>query len=86
MLKVNFDEFINSEIALLTEKINDDKHSANDEVSAGKLLFFAALREFIDGQPSNRSRGLVGAVNDVLQKLELVEPKATLPSIILKLA
>jgi hypothetical protein len=82
MLKADFRTYIDQESVLLTEKINDSKHSANDEVSAGKLQFYLALLEFMDGKPSNKARGLVGAVNDTLQKLQVLDSKQTLPSLI----
>ncbi|MFJ3482920.1 hypothetical protein ACIPL1_06005 [Pseudomonas sp. NPDC090202] len=85
MLKAEFEQYIDGEISLLTEKVNDDKHSANDEVSAGKLTFYLALRGFMTGQVSNEARGIIGAVNDTLQKLQLIDGRATLPTIVANL-
>lgn len=82
MSKQEFEVFLDGEISVLKEKIDDDKHSKNDEVSAGKLVVYTALHEFMSANPSNHSRGVVGAINDMCQKLQLVETGKTFLSLI----
>ena len=86
MLKVEFDEYVSGQIALLTKKINDDKHAPgdpNDDVSRGKLLVYEALRKLSQTEKlSNQELGVIGAVNDTLQKLTIIDGKTTLTVLI----
>lgn len=77
---VAFKQFINDQIQLFAEKLGDAKHSSNDGVSLGKLTFYLAVRQSIDKKASEQDMGLVGAFNDTLQALEMVEPGKTFMS------
>lgn len=82
MSKADFITYVDEQIELLNEKINDDKHSSkdpNDDVSRGKLLVYSGLDKSIKKQTlTHQELGVIGAVNDVLQKLEMVDGKSTL--------
>ena len=89
MSKEEFERSINEQIASLNDKINDDKHAPgdpNDDVSRGKLLVYTALNKSVKKEKlSHQELGVIGAVNDILQKLGMVDGKVTLPSLISKL-
>jgi hypothetical protein len=101
MLKTEFDPYVfkaylEGQIKLLTEKINDDKHAPgdpNDDVSRGKLLVCVALDKSVkalnkrveEEKLTPQELGVMGAINDILQNLGLVEPKTTLAALIGKL-
>lgn len=82
---IAFSNFINEQIHLSAEKLGDAKHSSNDDVSLGKLTFYLAVRQLLDskatqhptGKMSGQNLGLVGAFNDTLQKLGLIEAGKT---------
>jgi hypothetical protein len=82
MSREDFDHYLEDQIRLVTEKITDAKHSPgdpNDDVSRGKLLVYLALQKSVSKQKlSNQELGVLGAVNDVLQTLGLVDGKTTL--------
>lgn len=87
MLKAEFDPsvfkaYLEGQIKLLTEKINDDKHAPgdpNDDVSRGKLLVCLALDKSVKREKlTHQELGVIGAINDILQNLSVVEPKTTL--------
>lgn len=88
MSKEEFVLFANEQIALLTEKIEDDKHAPsdpNDDVSRGKLLVYQALEKGVSNEKlSNQELGVVGAINDILQNVGLLDGKTTLPALISK--
>ncbi|WP_110951081.1 hypothetical protein [Pseudomonas bohemica] len=86
LTKDDVTEYVDQQIELLTEKINDDKHAPgdlNDDVSRGKLVVYSALAKGVKKEKlSNQELGVVGAVNDVLQNLRLVGDRTTLLSLI----
>jgi hypothetical protein len=77
---IAFKQFINDQIQLFAEKLGDEKHAANDGVSLGKLTFYLALRQSIDKRASEQDAGVVGAFNDTLQELGLVDKGTTFMS------
>jgi hypothetical protein len=68
----SFQTFLNHQIHLFAEKLGDEKHSSNDGVSLGTLMFYLAVRQSIDKKASEQDLGLVGAFNDTLQALGLI--------------
>jgi hypothetical protein len=77
-----FQAFLNEQIKLLTDKIGDDKHSINDDVSLGKLTFYLAIRQALEQHASPQDMGLVGAFNDTLQQLGVLDESKTFFSLL----
>ncbi|MCF7531863.1 hypothetical protein [Pseudomonas petrae] len=78
--------YLDEQIRLVTEKIQDDKHAPgdpDDDVSKGKLLVYSSIKNSVRKEKlSNQELGVLGAVNDVLQTLGLLDHKTTLPAFI----
>ncbi|SER89450.1 hypothetical protein SAMN03159444_05353 [Pseudomonas sp. NFACC02] len=88
MSREDFDHYLEDQIRLVTEKIADTRHAPgdpNDDVSRGKLLVYSALQKSVSKQKlSNQELGVLGAVNDVLQMLGLIDRKTTLLEVMSK--
>lgn len=68
--------FVEEQLNLAAQRIVD-KGDSSDEIAAGKIDFFIALRSALSGDLDKRELGLIGAVNDTLQHLQLIEAKKT---------
>ena len=68
--------FVEEQLNLAAQKIID-KGDKTDEISSGKIDFFIALRSALSGDPDKREIGLLDAVNDTLQHLQLIDSKKT---------
>lgn len=68
--------FVDEQINLAAQKIIA-KGDKSDEIAAGKIDFFIALRSALTGAPGKRELGLLDAVNDTLQHLNLVDARKT---------
>ncbi|WP_336804120.1 hypothetical protein [Erwinia aphidicola] len=64
--------FAEEQINLSAKRILDKGDKA-DEIAAGKIDFFIALRSVLSGDLDKRELGLLDAVNDTLQHLGLIE-------------
>ena len=69
-------EFVEEQLKLAARKIIE-KGDKIGEVSSGKIDFFIALRSALSGDLDKREIGLLDAVNDTLQHLNLVDNRKT---------
>jgi len=76
MTKAKFRTFIEKEINTAAKRI-PKKGETYDEIAFGKLNFFLALRRKMDNMETPEDIGLFGAINDALQKLEVLESSET---------
>lgn len=54
------------------------KHDGDTEDHAlGAVLFYAALRRTVSGKATRQDLGMLGAVNDTLQELGIIDSKET---------
>ncbi|MCS3514516.1 MULTISPECIES: hypothetical protein [Pseudomonas] len=77
MIKSELLDYLAVEISSAQQRISP-KMTKSDKVDTGRLEFLTALRAVVAGSATPENLGTVGAVNDVLQKLGLLEPKKTL--------
>lgn len=86
MSKQDFNAYLEEQIVLVTRKIQDDKHAPadpQDDVSKGKLLVYSSIKNGVqNAKLSNQQLGVLGAINDVLQTLGLLDKSTTLPAFI----
>ena len=68
--------FVEEQLNLAAQSIVD-KGANSDEISAGKIDFFIALRSALSGDLDKRELGLLGAINDTLQHLQLIDSNKT---------
>ena len=68
--------FVEEQLNIAAKKIID-KGDKTDEISSGKIDFFIALRSALSGDLDKRELGLLDAVNDTLQHLNLIDGKKT---------
>ena len=95
MLKVEFSTFVSQQAALRNEEISAEKPAREKEINAGKppsrdpnhdvargqLIVYSALEKSMKKEKlSLQELGVIGAINDVLQKLNLISSKETLLS------
>ncbi len=57
-----------------------DKGDTSDDIAFGKLSFLLALRRAVDKKATAQDLGLLGAINDSLQKLGVLPASKTLLS------
>ncbi|AZE60458.1 MULTISPECIES: hypothetical protein [Pseudomonas fluorescens group] len=77
MKKSEFSVYLEEQIFSARTRISP-KLSKSDRVDSGRLDFLTALKNVVDGAASPEDFGTVGAVNDVLQELELLSGSETL--------
>lgn len=77
MTKAKFTTFVDEQINLIEQKLYNSKSAKLDDVAYGKLGFYLALRRVINGTSTVEDLGLIDAVNDVLQALELLDSDET---------
>jgi hypothetical protein len=65
-------QFVEAQINLAAGKLISQDRYTSDALSYGKLSFFMALRRVLQGQAVPEDLGVLDAVNDTLQKLELL--------------
>lgn len=68
--------FANEQINIAAQRIIDKSDRA-DEIAAGKIEFFIALRSVLSGDLDKRELGLLDAINDTLQYIGLVDSSKT---------
>lgn len=69
-------KFTEEQINISAQRILD-KGDKTDEIAAGKIDFFIALRSALSGDLDKRELGLLDAVNDTLQHLGIIESRKT---------
>lgn len=70
-------EFVETQINETSQKIIDQKLSARDELSFGKLSFYFAMRRHLNGRKTVQDIGLFDAINDSLQHMGIVAAGST---------
>lgn len=68
--------FVEEQLNIAAKNILD-KGDKTDEISSGKIEFFIALRSALSGDVDKRELGLLDAVNDTLQHLNLIDDNKT---------
>lgn len=76
MNKIAFKIFVETQLNIAAQNIID-KGDKVDEISSGKIDFFIALKSALNDNLDKRELGLLDAVNDTLQHLQLVEKDKT---------
>ncbi|MDI6539537.1 hypothetical protein QMA77_21670 [Pantoea ananatis] len=76
MSNAKLKEFADEQINISARRILDKGDKA-DEIAAGKIDFFIALRSVLSGDLDKRELGLLDAVNDTLQHLGIIESGKT---------
>jgi hypothetical protein len=77
MKKSVFKTFIEDEINLAAGKIIA-KGSTSDDVALGRLHVLQSLRRTLDNKSTPEDVGTWGAINDVLQRLGVLDSKETI--------
>ncbi|WP_122276247.1 hypothetical protein [Pseudomonas syringae group genomosp. 3] len=77
MLKKEFTAFVEEQIKLAEEILADGKVSKRDDMAEGKLTFFRALHRVLRGEKISQDLGMLDAINDTLQALEVLKSKET---------
>ncbi|WP_460136931.1 hypothetical protein [Pseudomonas sp. S1_E04] len=77
MTKSEFLDYLAVEISSAQQRTSA-KMTKSDKVDTGRAAFLTALRAVVGGSATPENLGTVGAVNDVLQTLGLLESKKTL--------
>ncbi|MBN2991867.1 hypothetical protein JWR97_11310 [Pseudomonas cedrina subsp. fulgida] len=77
MNKSEFIDYLEAEIAAAQKRISP-KLSKSDKVDLGRLVFFVTMKSLVDKTASPVDLGTLGALNDVLQELGLLEDDKTL--------
>jgi hypothetical protein len=75
--KPEFNDYLTREITAALQRISP-KLSKSDRVDWGRVAFLKALKALVDGAVSPEDLGTVGAVNDVVQALGLLQGGKTL--------
>nr|WP_318381797.1 hypothetical protein [uncultured Enterobacter sp.] len=68
--------YVEEQLNLAAQRIVD-KADTSDEVAAGKIDFFIALRSALKGDLDKRELGIIGAVNDTLQFIGVIDSNTT---------
>lgn len=82
MSKADFETFVESQINQAAQSIVTRKSVRLDDVAFGKLGFYLAMRRAMNGTASPEDLGLLDAVNDSLQALQLLDGDETFLSTI----
>ncbi len=73
---MNLEEFIENKINTYAQDIID-KGDKYDQLSLGEISFYMSLRSVLKGTATKQDIGLMDAVNDTLQALEIIETNET---------
>ena len=68
---MNLEEFIEKKINDYAQNIID-KGDKYDQLAVGEIIFYTSLRSVIKGNATKQDIGLIDAVNDTLQALEII--------------
>ncbi|PHN32332.1 hypothetical protein [Pseudomonas sp. ICMP 561] len=77
MFTTPFTTFVEEQIAQAEQKLYTGKSARLDDVAYGKLGFYLALRRVLEGTSTSEDLGLIEAVNDTLQALQLLDGDET---------
>ncbi|WP_439857361.1 hypothetical protein [Pseudomonas syringae] len=77
MTKADFQVLIEERIKLAAQTLADGKASTRDDVAEGKLDVFLAFRRTLQGKATARDLGMLDAINDSLQSLQILTSKET---------
>ncbi|MFA5980000.1 hypothetical protein PVE_R1G3850 [Pseudomonas veronii 1YdBTEX2] len=81
MNKSEFRVYLKQQTSIAESRISL-KGSRSDKVDSGRVKFLTVLSRVVDGNASPEDLGVVGAVNDVLQKLALLPSGKTFLSVL----
>ena len=70
---MNMEEFIENKINSYAQNIID-KGDKYDQLSLGEIGFYMSLRNVLKGNATKQDIGLMDAVNDTLQTLDIIKP------------
>ncbi len=77
MSQRTFDELISDEIEAATNQFKKKPEGDLHDIAKGQLVFLQSVRRMMDGTATWEDHGLHDAVNDVLQKLGVLNSNAT---------
>jgi hypothetical protein len=77
MKKSDFKMLVDEQINAAAHRIID-KGATSDDVAFGKLTMLFALSRTLNGKPTNEDIGRLGAMNDVLQILQIFDKNQTI--------
>ncbi|KPB32319.1 MULTISPECIES: hypothetical protein [Pseudomonas syringae group genomosp. 2] len=77
MIKAEFKVFIEERIKLAALLLADGKISARDDMAEGKLSVLLTLRRALSGKGTAKDLGMLDAINDSLQLLQILNSKET---------
>ena len=75
-LMMNIEEFIENKINSYAQDIID-KGDKYDQLSLGEIGFYMSLRSVLKGNATKQDIGLMDAVNDTLQALDIIKSNET---------
>ncbi|KPW28742.1 hypothetical protein ALP45_02414 [Pseudomonas coronafaciens pv. atropurpurea] len=78
MLKTEFAAFVEEQITLASGILADKKANKLGDLAQGKLTFFSALSRVLQGEKNSQDLGMLDAINDSLQALDILKSKETL--------
>lgn len=77
MDRAAFKSFLEAQINAAAKQIVDKQKADLDHIAHGKLGFLLSLRRVVDGTATREDLGLHDAINDVLQRLDLLGTNVT---------
>nr|WP_032618595.1 thiol reductase thioredoxin [Pseudomonas tremae] len=78
MLKTEFAAFVEEQITLASGILADKKANKLGDLAQGKLTFFSALSRVLQGEKNSQDLGMLDAINDSLQALDVLKSEETL--------
>nr|WP_236502270.1 hypothetical protein [Pseudomonas tremae] len=78
MLKTEFAAFVEEQITLVSGILADKKANKLGDLAQGKLTFFSALSRVLQGEKNSQDLGMLDAINDSLQALDVLKSEETL--------
>ncbi|KPX34883.1 Uncharacterized protein ALO77_01743 [Pseudomonas coronafaciens pv. garcae] len=78
MLKTEFAAFVEEQITLASGILADKKANKLGDLAQGKLTFFSALSRVLQGEKNSQDLGMLDAINDSLQALDILKSEETL--------
>jgi len=73
---MNLEEFIENKINSYAQDIID-KGDKYDQLSLGEISFYMSLRSVLKGNATKQDIGLMDAINDTLQALDIIKTDET---------
>ncbi|KPZ29012.1 Uncharacterized protein ALO38_03750 [Pseudomonas coronafaciens pv. zizaniae] len=78
MLKTEFAAFVEEQITLVSGILADKNANKLGDLAQGKLTFFSALSRVLQGEKNSQDLGMLDAINDSLQALDILKSEETL--------